>query len=176
MCYGARNIAPPQPQPGAYRVPCPPGAKSACTPPLLVFSKTKNIFVLYYLMRTNAHNNGGKRPPACCATVSATSRHLSHRRALSLCSGATLSLLFSHLLSCRPLLSSPPLTASSSPRFSCKRQCLKCAPVAVRGATSTLDPAALESAARPLALDTHTASHVLRRARTAQGGVVKRIR
>ena len=62
----------------------PPGAKSACTPPLLVFfSKTKNIFGFYSSIRIHARKNGGKRPPPYCATGPATSRHLSHRSALT---------------------------------------------------------------------------------------------
>ena len=64
----------------------PPGAKSACTPPLLAFfSKTKNIFGFYSSIRIHARKNGGKRPPGCSATGSATSRHLSHSPALTVC-------------------------------------------------------------------------------------------
>ena len=64
----------------------PPGAKSACTPPLLVFfSKTKNIFGFYSSIRIQARKNGGKRPHRRCATGHATSRHLSHSWALTIC-------------------------------------------------------------------------------------------
>ena len=64
----------------------PPGAKSACTPPLLVFfSKTKNIFGFYSSIRIHARKNGGKRLPGRYATGLATSRHLSHSPALTVC-------------------------------------------------------------------------------------------
>ena len=36
-------------------------------------------------MRTHARKNGGKRPPPYCATGPATSRHLSHSTALTVC-------------------------------------------------------------------------------------------
>ena len=35
------------------------------------------------MMHINASKDGGKPPPGCCATVSATSHHLSHRTALT---------------------------------------------------------------------------------------------
>ena len=168
--------------PSARGAVCPPGAKVACTPPpLRSFSKTKNIFVIYYLMSTHAHQNGGKRPPACCATVSATSRHLSHRRALSLCSGATLSLLFSHLLSCRPLLSSPPLTPSSSPPLLLSSFVLQ----ETMPQQSASRRARCHVNARPRRARVRRAPsrsphsygrHALRRARTAQRGVVRKNR
>ena len=64
----------------------PSGAKSACMlHPLVFFSRTKNIFGFYHLMRINARKNGGKRPPLCCATGPATSHHLSHSSALTIC-------------------------------------------------------------------------------------------